>query len=275
MNKDFYAGILFHNTPKYHELNQYINDSVDAYELILGQYAKEPDAIEDIKQFGKPLILHTNVLSPCSYNGTADSIISKVENRVKISDALWVGDHMCFSKIQGIDTGTLMPPFFMEEEVDFYSKNINLIQEQLSCPLAIENVVMHYNPIGNLSPGEFFHKITEKTGVGLILSLENIAQSAFYSKLDPYEFIDSLPLEKVVQIHCSLGNIEEQRENSYYYEKQLHHFEILEYLSKKEEFQPRALMWELETEVPSLPEVEYLKEKLNWARELFSKQLIK
>jgi uncharacterized protein (UPF0276 family) len=272
MEKQFYAGILFHNTPKYYELHSQIKYHVDAYELILGQYATEPDVIDDIKNLGKPLILHTNLLSPGSYNGVSTNDLRKVNSRVERSNALWIGDHLCYSKIKGIESGTLLPPFLIEEELITYEKNINAITNELKCPLLLENVIMHYNPLGEMSLGEFFTKLTERTSVEIILSLENISQCQFYYNIDHYELINSLPLDKVVQLHCTLGNIEEQQEIPQYYEKQLKHFEVIEYLSKQEKFSPKALIWELETEVESLASPEYIVEKLRWARSLFEKK---
>ncbi|MGG3624417.1 DUF692 family multinuclear iron-containing protein [Bacillus gobiensis] len=270
MEKDFHVGILFHNNPKYFELHSQINDHVDAYEIVLGQYATEPDVIDEIKELGKPLILHTNLLSPGSYNGVSRSDLQKVNSRVDRANALWVGDHMCYSKIKGIESGGLLSPFLIEEELSIYEKNINVITKELNCPLLLENVIMFYNPLSEMSLGEFFTKLTERTSAGIILSLENISQCQFYHNLDHYEFIESLPLEKVVQLHCTLGNIEEQKQIPSFYEKQLKHFEVIKYLAEKKEFSPKSLIWELETETPSLASPDYIVEKIHWARELFA-----
>jgi hypothetical protein len=56
-----------------------------------------------------------------------------------------------------------------------------------------------------MTQAEFFHRLVDATGCGLLLDVANVNVNAQNHRFDPVEFLDSMPLHAVVQIHMAGG----------------------------------------------------------------------
>jgi hypothetical protein len=60
-----------------------------------------------------------------------------------------------------------------------------------------------------MSEAEFITEVVERSDCGLLLDLHNVYANAMNHGYDPIAFIDSLPLERVAQVHLGGGHDED------------------------------------------------------------------
>lgn len=268
------AGMLIHNSKRYTDFLEIVGPHVDVYELIMGQYDEDPDTINRLKeQLDKPFLMHNSFFSFGTDIPTDQKLMAKINDRVGRSDAAWVSDHLCYTGVPGTYSGALLPPILDEKHLDVFIRRVNEAQALVKAPIIIENVVLHYK-FGNMPYAEFLTRLAEETDIGILISVENITQCLYYSKVDHFDFIDALPADRIVQIHCTMGNLDEQKQiTSKYFgtldKKQQLHYEVLEYIAKTKQIKPKAMIWELETETEALPDPAMFVERLEWAKNLF------
>ncbi|AUJ61244.1 MULTISPECIES: DUF692 family multinuclear iron-containing protein [Bacillus amyloliquefaciens group] len=270
------VGMLVHNSEVYMDYLEKLGDVSEVYELLLIQYLNEPDELNKmVDRLGKPIIAHTTRFSFGTDTPMDSKLLNSMNDMMLRCKAKWCGDHLCFTGVPGLAAGGLLPPIGNEESIDIFVRNILEAKKVINTPLLIENVVEYFQA-GTITHAEILKEVVERADIGIVLSMENISSSKMYSDCDYYEFIDTIPSDRIVQIHCTIGNSQQQKEMKSdifgtVYDKQLMQYKALEYLSKKSGVQPKAFIWELETETDSHPEVEELRERMNWAKSLFFK----
>ncbi|SFS45421.1 Uncharacterized conserved protein, UPF0276 family [Marininema halotolerans] len=268
--------MLVHNSKTYMDYLDKLGDISDVYELLLIQYMNEPDELNKMAdRLGKPIIAHTTRFSFGTDAPVERNLLDNMNDLIFRCKAKWCGDHLCFTGVPGLGSGGLLPPIMNEESVDVFVRGILEAKKVINTPLLIENVVQYYQ-VGTMSQAQFLKDVVEKADIGIVLSMENISTSKSFMESDYYEFIDTIPVERIVQIHCTIGNSQEQKEMKSdifgtIYDKQMMQYEALEYLVKKRGVKPKAFIWELETETDSHPEVEELRQRMEWANSLFFK----
>lgn len=267
------VGVLIHNSHRYEEYVKQIDDDVDAYEVVMGQFIEEPEELRILKaQLNKPIILHTIALSLGTDAPVDTASISRVNRFLNILDSPWYGDHICFTEVPGNPSSALLPPILTEESLQIFLTRLHETSRLVGKPPVLENTVMHYNPIGTMTYPQYINRILSESDAGLLLSIQNITNSCQrYYPLDHYAFIDSLDLDKVVEIHCTVGSDKKYQEEEHQdlrADQQLH-MELIEYLAKTKKVRPKAFIWELEDGLEHFPEADELKEKIQWVKQLF------
>lgn len=268
------VGMLIHNSKRYTDYLPLVQNHVDVFELILGQYSDDPELITTLKkQLNKPFLAHNSFFSFATDSPTDEKLMHKLKGMLDRADAEWVSDHFCFTGVPGTQVGALLPPILDKEQLNVFIRRIKEAQQIIDRPIVLENVVLHYQ-IGDMTYSDMINRIVDACDIGILISVENITQSQFYIEMNHYQFIDALPLEKVVQVHCTIGNTAEfkQMKSQFFdplYGKQQLHYQVLEYMAQTKRLKPKALIWELETEADSLPESSELIERLEWSKHLF------
>ena len=262
------VGYLVHNSARYHNyLDNIGTDVADVYELLFGQFVDDLlDGEKFVQQLQRPVILHSTALSIAGHPSMPERTVDTLNHVAEVLGVEWVGDHLCYTGTPSTYAGGLLPPLLSEDQINIIQSNLKNVLPRLHKPLA--NVNMHY-ALGNLRLSDIFNNISETTDVRLIVSLENLSQSLnHYHPVDHRQFISQLNYKHIIQIHCTLGNSVEQRRSPNLQQKQLHHFDILEWMAS-EGIRPLAVIFELETETDNLPDPRELTDRILWAKELF------
>jgi uncharacterized protein (UPF0276 family) len=98
----------------------------------------------------------------------------------------------------------LLPIPYNEETLRHLVERIKTVQEILERPLVLENPSSYLTfAQSTLSEWEFLARMTEESGCGLLVDVNNIYVSSINHDLDPVEFLRSLPHERVVQFHLA------------------------------------------------------------------------
>lgn len=102
----------------------------------------------------------------------------------------------------------LMPIPFTGEAVKHVAERIKRVQDILGRRIAIENASYYAAPFKEMSESEFINAVIKEADCELLLDVNNIYVNSINHQYDPYEFLESLPLNKAVYMHVA-GHYEE------------------------------------------------------------------
>lgn len=120
----------------------------------------------------------------------------------------YYSEHLSITKSTTINFGHLTPILFSEEMLKLVSNNVKLVQDYIERPILLENIAYPFMiSQAAMCEEEFFSRLIENTGCGLLLDITNLHINSFNHHFDPYQFIDNLPLDKLIQIHVSGGTV--------------------------------------------------------------------
>ncbi len=118
----------------------------------------------------------------------------------------WLSDHLSYNQTPEFATGFFLPPRQTVEGVRVVTRSISLLQEALRVPVLVETGVNYLRPRPDEIPdGQFVAAAVERANCGLLLDMHNVFTNALNGRQPIDEFIDSLPLERVLEIHLAGG----------------------------------------------------------------------
>lgn len=181
---------------------------IDFVEIITERYTAHPALWRDLEQACErfPVIPHGVSLSIGSARGPDPDHLRAIKRVSERTRSPYYSEHLALTGVPGIDLGHLSPLWFTEEMLGIVVRNVRQVQETLGKPLVLENVTYPFElPHGQLSQAEFFHRLVEATGCGLLLDVTNIHVNATNHGFDPLAFLESMPVSAVVQVHVAGG----------------------------------------------------------------------
>ncbi len=180
-------------------------DKIDFLEITADHYfdtnQKKLDELEMLKQHF-PLVPHGLNLSLGSAEGINEIYLEKFAWLVEKLNPAWCSEHLCFTRSGGKEIGHLAPVPYTNEAVKVFVKNILRVKKRITAPLILENItyLMRF-PSSEMCEVEFIKRITEETDCGLLLDVTNLYINSKNFDFDWREFLDELPMERVVQLH--------------------------------------------------------------------------
>jgi len=164
---------------------------------------------------GLPMVIHGVELSIGSAHGLNDAYLRMLDSFQKEWPFVWHSEHLGFQTIPGDDNSTLeigvpLPMPATVEAVELVAERSAAIQDRYGVPFMLENPA-HYFPklpsdreIGN--EYNFLDAFTRKSGCYLLLDLHNLHCNAVNHHFDAREVINTLPLDRVIEIHVAGGS---------------------------------------------------------------------
>ena len=116
-----------------------------------------------------------------------------------------VSDHLSWSASDGVHyLPDLLPIPYTEEAFNVVSKNINRVQDVLQRQILVENPssYLSFND-STILEWDFLAELSNATGCGLLLDVNNIYVSAFNHGFDALTYLESLPVAAVKEIHLA------------------------------------------------------------------------
>jgi hypothetical protein len=118
--------------------------------------------------------------------------------------AHWVSDHLCWTGVLGRNTHDLLPMPYTDEALRHTVVRVTQVQDLLERPLVLENPSSYVEfAASTMTEWEFLARLAEEADCGLLLDVNNVFVSAFNHALDPREYIDAIPADRVVQYHVA------------------------------------------------------------------------
>ena len=181
--------------------------SIDWFELISEHFllkSKRSQTALDFLKAHYPLVLHGVSLAIGSGEPLDFEYLKKVKALAREVKAPWVSDHLSWGRLKKAHFHDLLPLPHTPEVVEFVSERARIVQDFLEVPFALENL-SSYLPIKEhqMPEWEFYRQIVEKSGTYMMLDVNNIYVSSKNLGFSADTYIDSLPLEKVLQIHLA------------------------------------------------------------------------
>ncbi len=144
----------------------------------------------------------------CLAIGSTDPLdMEYLKNLKKFADEVnspWVSDHLSFTMVDHTNLVDLIPLPFTTEAVNHIAERARIVQDYMERPFLLENVTRYITVSDREMPeNEFLTSILEKANCGLLLDVTNVFLNGKFHNYDPYEFISSIPYQRVGQIHLA------------------------------------------------------------------------
>lgn len=183
---------------------------LDFLEVVTDSFFRNEKGLEALSTLF-PVIPHSLNLSVGSR--VDPDYLDRVKRLVGLVRPAWHSDHLAFTKEAGVSIGHLAPVPYTEESLRVVVDNVRRVQAEVAVPFALENITMpFYWPVNEMEEHEFLGEVVRRTGCLLLLDLENVRVNAenhgSYGR-GGRDFLDRLPLERVVQVHLAGGTHDE------------------------------------------------------------------
>jgi uncharacterized protein (UPF0276 family) len=160
-----------------------------------------------------PVLLHGIGLSLGSAEGLDPE---RVRHTARVAEAVsppWFSEHIAFTRAGGIEIGHLTPLPFTREAVATVARNVAELKRALpGLPILLENIAYPFTlPGAEMSEAELVRAVVEEADAGLLLDLENVHANARNHGYDPIAYLESLPLERVGEVHLAGGVVHDGR----------------------------------------------------------------
>jgi len=142
------------------------------------------------------------------YFGSAGELnrehLRRLKTLIKRTKTPWVTDHLCWGSVDGRYTHDLLPMPYTFEAVDITARKIREARDFLETPIAVENVSSYAEfHISEMTEWEFLNEVVDRADCGILLDVNNIYVSSRNHSFDPFEYVNSVPAERVAQIHIA------------------------------------------------------------------------
>jgi hypothetical protein len=142
------------------------------------------------------------------YFGSAQSLnrdhLKRIKELTKRTKTPWLSDHLCWGSVDGRYTHDLLPLPYTFEAIRTTAERIRMVQDYLEIPVAVENVSSYaeYHD-SQMTEWEFLNEIVHAGDCGILLDVNNIYVSSQNHNFDPMDYVNSIPAERVAQIHIA------------------------------------------------------------------------
>jgi len=184
-------------------------DAIDFLEIVTEQFLDDSRGLDEVRRICDvyPVIPHGLGLSIGSASGVRPQYLSKIKRISDVTNAPYYSEHLCMTSAPGLEIGHLSPLAMTEDVLARAIDNVRVVQETLEKPLVLENVTYLFSiPGEEMTQPEFFARLVEATGCGVLLDITNVFINAKNHGFDPLGFLSSLPLQSVVQVHLAGGH---------------------------------------------------------------------
>lgn len=182
-------------------------EKIDFLEIITDQFLGPYAQLDELKTLCElfPVIPHGISLSIGSLS--LDTEYLKMIKRISdLTKSPYYSEHLAMTRVPGIDIGHLTPLWFTEATLTTTIRNVKRVQDELEKPLVLENVTYLFEIASSeMTQVEFFGRLVESTGCGVLLDVTNVYTNSVNHKFDPLAFIRQMPLDHIVQIHLAGG----------------------------------------------------------------------
>ncbi|MGQ0385127.1 MAG: MNIO family bufferin maturase [Gammaproteobacteria bacterium] len=151
-----------------------------------------------------PIVMHGVSLSVGSTDPIDFEFLDKLAALAKRVKAHWLGDHICWTGVAGVNGHDLFPVPYTEEGLRHMIERVRTIQDYLARPLVLENPSTYVTFAASSMPEEeFIARLAVEADCGLLLDVNNVYVTCRNHDLDPVAYLEGIPYEHVVQLHLA------------------------------------------------------------------------
>ncbi len=193
------------------------------------------------------------------YFGSAEPLnrehLRRLKDLVRHTGTPWITDHLCWGSVDGRYTHDLLPMPYTFEAAKITAEKVRQVQDFVEVPVAVENVSSYAEfHISEMTEWQFLNEVAEQADCGILLDVNNIYVSSQNHNFDPLEYVNSIPAERVAQIHIA-GHSKFEK-----YTLDTHDHPVIDpvwnlYARAIERCGPTATLLEWDDSIPSFEEV--------------------
>lgn len=151
-----------------------------------------------------PVVLHGVGLSIGSTDPLDVAYVREVAALQARVGARWVSDHLCWTGVLGRNSHDLLPMPLTDAALDHVVGRVRAVQDILGQPLVLENPSTYVGfRADTWHEADFLAELTVRSGCGLLLDVNNVYVSSRNHGWNPSDYLDRLPLDRVVQVHVA------------------------------------------------------------------------
>lgn len=203
------AGLGYRRTMRSAILDR--REELDLLEITADHFTRYPRQRAELEELSAliPCVPHGLRLSIGAASPPPRATLEDIRTTLEITGASYYTDHLALTSVPGIELGHLSPVWFTRKNLESVARNISVVQEYTGRMLALENISYSFDiPRRELRQTEFFCELVERTGCGMLLDVTNLFINAFNEQFDPLDWLDQLPLSRVVHVHLAGGTRE-------------------------------------------------------------------
>ena len=151
-----------------------------------------------------PVVCHGLSLNIASSNNLDFDFLKQLKKFLHQNQIPWFSDHLCFTYSGNAHLHDLMPVPFTKEVVNLVSEKAKIVQDFLEIPFGLENVSYYFQPSEHeMTEKEFLHQILQKSGVKILLDINNAFVNEFNHGDSAWDLISSFSENQILQIHMA------------------------------------------------------------------------
>ncbi|MFJ2463720.1 DUF692 domain-containing protein [Pseudomonas sp. NPDC087615] len=151
-----------------------------------------------------PLVMHGVSLSIGGPHALDVDYLKQLKQLAERVNPAWISDHLCWSRGNAHQLHDLLPLPYTEESLEYIAERVRHVQDVLQRPLVLENVSSYVRGASDdFTEWEFLAVLSRVSGCELLLDVNNVYVSSRNHGFDPWTFIQSLPTDKVRQLHLA------------------------------------------------------------------------
>jgi uncharacterized protein (UPF0276 family) len=169
-------------------------------------------AVIDAGRAAYELSLHGVGLALGSAVGLDGWHLERLARLVQRVQPRWVSDHACFARVgSGLHAADLLPIPFTDESLALMVRHVDEVQQRLGRTMLVENISAYVGWAGDtLAEPEFFNELTQRSGCGLLLDVNNLFVNARNAGHEPeaaareaMRWVDAVRPGSVGEIHLA------------------------------------------------------------------------
>ncbi len=151
-----------------------------------------------------PIAMHGVALSIGSTDAIDFEYLRNLKALATRVNAVWLGDHVCWTGVAGRNGHDLYPLPYNEETLAYIVKRIRIVQDFLQRPLILENPSTYLTfAASTMAEEEFLARMASEADCGLLLDVNNVYVTCRNHDLDPWAYLDGICYDRVVQFHLA------------------------------------------------------------------------
>lgn len=151
-----------------------------------------------------PIVMHGVSMSIGSVDALNSEYLTKLKALIDWVQPAWVSDHLCWTGVAHKNTHDLLPLPYTEESLKHIVQRICEVQDRLGRRIALENPSTYLEFQHSTIPeAEFIAAMAQAADCHLLLDVNNVYVTSYNHRLDAQQYLDALPLDRVIQVHLS------------------------------------------------------------------------
>jgi uncharacterized protein (UPF0276 family) len=180
---------------------------IDWFEIISENYmipGGRPLAMLERFRADYPIVMHGVSMSLASTDPLDLDYLQQLKSLAERIEPAWISDHLAWTGVHGVNLHDLLPIPYTSEALDHVVDRISRVQDFLKRRLVVENASTYVAfQESEMEEWIFIAEMARRADCLLLLDVNNVFVSGFNHGFDARRFVDSIPVERVAQIHMA------------------------------------------------------------------------